>query len=500
MSTSVDPHRVAEPHPSTLRQVPQPRPEVASRARTDRLRRFRVGLFLTDFVMVAVALASAQFFRFGAEAAQVAGSEIRYASLTLALAVGWSIALLLRGAYRPDVLGHGSKEFVITITATVQLFALVALLSYALRYQLARGYVLVALPLGILLLMLSHWFWRRRLVRLRRDGELSVRVLAVGDSLHIAQLIEATDREPGAGFRVEGICSDESPGDGQVHGRPVVGRELQAATVAIEGGYDLVAWAGSRSGPEALKRLGWALEGTRTGLVVLPGLIDIAGPRLSATPVSGLPLLYVERPTFSGPKLVAKVAMDYLLTIPMLLLLLPVWALTAVAIWLDDRGPLFYRQERIGQNGRPFRIWKFRSMRVGADSEELDLREGEHDGSGLLFKDRDDPRVTRVGRLLRRFSIDETPQLINVLRGDMSLVGPRPPLPHEVAGYENDVRRRLLVRPGATGLWQINGRSDLSWQESVRLDLYYVENWSVLGDLVILGRTVGAVVQGRGAY
>lgn len=494
MSTSVEPQKVAPRAWSAGRE------SAAARRSGVRLRRFRLGLAVTDLLLVAAAVGIAQFTRFGFAGANVEGSEIRYASLSAALVVAWTVALVSRGAYRKDVLGHGTKEFVLTVTASVQLFAFAALLSYALRYQLARGYVLIALPLGILLLLLNHWLWRRRLVRLRQRGELSVRVLAVGDSAHIAQLVEATDREPGAGFRVDAVCSDESSPDGTVAGRPVVGRELQAPAVVATGAYDLVAWAGSRSGPDALKRLGWSLEGTRTGLVVLPGLIDIAGPRLSATPVSGLPLLYVERPTFSGPKLIAKLAMDYVLSTVLLILLLPLWAVTAAAIWLDDRGPLFYRQERIGQNGRPFKIWKFRSMFEGADAQEEDLREGEHDGAGLLFKDRDDPRITRVGRVIRWFSIDETPQLLNVLSGQMSLVGPRPPLPKEVAGYENDVRRRLLVRPGATGLWQINGRSDLSWQESVRLDLYYVENWSVLGDLVILGRTVGAVLHGRGAY
>lgn len=171
----------------------------------------------------------------------------------------------------------------------------------------------------------------------------------------------------------------------------------------------------------------------------------------------------------------------------------------AVAVRLDSRGPAFYRQERIGKHGRPFTMFKFRSMVTASDAMLLDLQE-KSEGNGVLFKIRADPRITRVGRVLRAYSLDELPQLINVLRGEMSLVGPRPPLPSEVARYDDDVHRRLLVKPGLTGLWQISGRSDLSWDESVRLDLRYVENWSFAFDFMILWKTARAVIARSGAY
>jgi exopolysaccharide biosynthesis polyprenyl glycosylphosphotransferase len=182
-----------------------------------------------------------------------------------------------------------------------------------------------------------------------------------------------------------------------------------------------------------------------------------------------------------------------------LLSLMPVLLLIALAVRLDSPGPVLYRQERIGVNGRGFTILKFRSMSVDADCllAELLYR---NEGGGLLFKMRRDPRVTRVGRWLRRFSLDELPQLFNVLGGSMSLVGPRPPLPAEVERYDSSVSRRLLVKPGLTGLWQISGRSDLSWEEAVRLDLRYVENWSLALDALILVKTVRAVVSSSGAY
>lgn len=463
------------------------------------LMRLRAGMFLTDAACVVAALVAAQMVRFGSlHNDELVGSSLRYVSVSVLIGLSWMLCLVLRETYHDNKLGHGPREYIDVIVATLQVFSIAALISYALRYDLARGYVLVALPLGMGLLCLSHAFWRAQLVSRRRRGKLCLTVLAVGSAERIEQLQEAVQREPGAGFEIVAICSDD-PEAADSESR-YAGPEAAAADVAAAGRFDIVAWAGSRGSSASLRRLGWSLENSRTELVVLPGLTDVAGPRVSSRPVSGLPLLYVQRPVFTGVKLVAKTATDYLIAALMGLLLLPVWAVVAILIRAGDGGPVFYHQTRIGQNGRPFRMWKFRTMRVGAHQEHEELRAAEHAGSGLLFKDHADERITRVGRVLRRFSLDETPQLINIFRGDMSLVGPRPPLPHEVEQYEDDVRRRLLVRPGATGLWQVNGRSDLSWNESVRLDLYYVENWSVLGDLAILWRTVGAVVAGRGAY
>jgi exopolysaccharide biosynthesis polyprenyl glycosylphosphotransferase len=251
--------------------------------------------------------------------------------------------------------------------------------------------------------------------------------------------------------------------------------------------------------PKRLHRLAWDLEGTGSELVVDPGLMEVAGPRLHVAPVDGLPLLRLTEPRLSGVPRVFKLMFDRVTSGAILLLLLPVFAFIAVIVKLDG-GPVFYRQTRVGQRGKTFRMVKFRSMVPEADRLRADLAGANHDGSGPLFKLRRDPRVTRIGQTLRRYSLDELPQLFNVLGGSMSLVGPRPPLPGEVEAYSDAAKRKFLVRPGMTGLWQVSGRSDLSWDESIRIDVHYVENWSLSMDLMIIWRTFGAIVHGHGAY
>jgi exopolysaccharide biosynthesis polyprenyl glycosylphosphotransferase len=226
----------------------------------------------------------------------------------------------------------------------------------------------------------------------------------------------------------------------------------------------------------------------------------VAGPRLHIRPLCGLPLLHVEQPDLDGGRRLVKTAMDRIGSLLALLLLSPALIGIAIAVKATSRGSVLFAQTRVGRSGREFQMWKFRSMESDAEQRLSELTAQNRHGDEVLFKIARDPRVTPVGRWLRRFSLDELPQLVNVLRGEMSLVGPRPPLPGEVARYGSDVHRRLLVRPGLTGLWQINGRSDLSWDESIRLDLRYVENWSLSMDLLILWRTLAAVVTGQGAY
>jgi exopolysaccharide biosynthesis polyprenyl glycosylphosphotransferase len=252
---------------------------------------------------------------------------------------------------------------------------------------------------------------------------------------------------------------------------------------------------------QALRRLSWALEERDVELIVSPGIIEVAGPRLSIRPVAGLSLLHLERPSASGGRMLGKAVFDKALGALLLLAASPLLLVSAAAVKLSSRGPVFYRQTRIGIDGAEFKMIKFRSMVVGADTQQQALRNLNLDqGNGMLFKMHDDPRVTRVGKILRRLSLDELPQLINVLRGTMSLVGPRPPLPEEVAAYSDDATRRLKVKPGVTGLWQVSGRSDLTWEESLRLDLRYTDNWSLALDISILWRTFRAVLKGAGAY
>jgi exopolysaccharide biosynthesis polyprenyl glycosylphosphotransferase len=249
-----------------------------------------------------------------------------------------------------------------------------------------------------------------------------------------------------------------------------------------------------------VRELSWDLHTLGVDLVVTPGVVDVAGPRLTMRPVAGLPLIHVEKPQYSGTKKVQKLAFDYFVSLSVLLAALPVMIAAAIAIKLTSRGPVFYRSERIGLEGEPFQMVKFRTMVDGADKQVASLVDINESVGGVLFKIKDDPRITAIGRLLRKYSIDELPQFFNVLRRDMSVVGPRPPLRREVDTYNDQVRRRLLVLPGITGLWQVSGRSDLSWEDSVRLDLSYVENWSITNDVLIAVKTIRIVATGSGAY
>jgi exopolysaccharide biosynthesis polyprenyl glycosylphosphotransferase len=270
--------------------------------------------------------------------------------------------------------------------------------------------------------------------------------------------------------------------------------------MARRSGADVIAVASCDAiGAGVLRRLGWLLEGTGTQLVVVPELVAIAGPRVHIRPIAGLHLLCIEEPTFTGASLVVKRVFDVAASSAALVALIPLLLVIALGIRLEGPGPVLHRQTRIGRHGKPFRMVKFRTMVPDAECRRSELATT-NELDGPLFKIREDPRVTGVGRLLRRYSLDELPQLANVLLGRMSLVGPRPPLPEEVRQYAKETRRRLLVKPGLTGLWQISGRSTLSWTDGVALDLHYVENWSLTTDFVILWKTVRVVATGTGAY
>lgn len=447
-----------------------------------------------DLVAVSTAIGLGLLLRFGP------APVLRDTLIGVALGLGWMLALHLQNAYDGRLVGHGVQEYRQTFQASLWLFAGLAIVAYSFQLDFARGFVALAFPIGTLLLLLLRWVMRRWLVRPRREGHLSDRVLLVGDREHVASLVTALRRTPDAGYKVLGACVDHATG-GKVAGVPVLGPETEALTRARELGVDVIAVSSSTGlGQLGLRRLGWALEGTDIDLVVAPGIMDVAGPRVLTRPVQGLPLIHVEAPTFAGPQRVFKIILDRLGALVLVVLLAPLLAAIAVAVRLDG-GPALFTQERVGRDGRSFRMIKFRSMCTDAE-ERLPQLLAANEGAGPLFKMRQDPRVTKVGAVIRRYSLDELPQLFNVLRGEMSLVGPRPPLPREVAAYESDTQRRLLVQPGMTGLWQVSGRSNLSWEESVRLDLYYVENWTPVLDLMIMWRTFQVVVRpgNGGAY
>jgi exopolysaccharide biosynthesis polyprenyl glycosylphosphotransferase len=459
---------------------------------------------ISDFLVIIWAVVSAQLIRFGRDGAAklpVAAKtlpDLKYTAFSAALIVAWMLMLRLQRAYDRRLLGHGPEEYRAVVVASFRLFSIVAVASYVLRLELARGYVAIALPAGTVGLMVSRWLWRKWLTMHRAQGQMSGSVLVVGGYEHLVNLIQALDSVPAAGYRVVAACCSDA--DQPLIGRvPVVGDESEAAEIAGRIGVNTVACTSSwRFGTEGLRLLSWALEGQDVDLVVAPSLTDVAGPRMLTRPVAGLSLLHVEAPVFAGPRLAVKTAIDLSAAAVLMVLLSPLFAALAVLIRRSDGGPVFFRQERIGKDGKPFPMLKFRTMLVGAEAKLPSLLD-RSEGQGPLFKLSNDPRITPTGAILRRYSLDELPQLVNVLRGQMSLVGPRPPLASEVETYARDVHRRLLVRPGMTGLWQINGRSDLSWDESVRFDLYYVENWSVMSDLMILWRTGRAVLKASGA-
>ena len=417
------------------------------------------------------------------------------------LVVGWFVVLFAQGGYNVRHFASGPEEFRIVTLASLVTAGLVGLSCYLLQLPLSRGFVLLAFLIGTPLLLLERLMIRRSAFRLRSNGHLLHRVLAVGDPSGISEVVDALRRAEHVGYRVVGACiPDGIPVEPERYDVPVLGHVGDTKRLCDEIGADTVLVArGGYATSKELRRIAWNLEGSSIDLVVVPSLTDVAGPRIHMRPVAGLPLLHLEQPQSGAAGGWSKRAFDLVGAIGGLVLLSPLMLAVIVLIKLEDRGPILFTQPRIGRHDGMFGCYKFRSMVLDAQQLEKKLREGEGH-AGALFKMRNDPRVTRVGAFIRRYSVDEVPQLLNVVRGEMSLVGPRPQQAWEVEMYTDWEHRRLRVRPGMTGLWQVSGRSKLSFDEAIRLDLYYVDNWSLTADLVILGKTVRAVLGRSGAY
>ena len=514
---------------------------------------------LADWTCALAAGALAARVRFGGPAYL----PLPYLSLTCGLPVAWWMSVLLIGGYDTRFIGLGSDEFRRILGAAVNLTAGVAVVSYAAKLDLARGYLAIALPSATVMDLTARYLLRKRLHRRRVRGWCVRRVVAVGHAAEVARLVTVLRRDTYHGLAVVAACLVDAREGGRPDGAagapaarvpaacvpaacvpaarapaarasvaaaPVAGVPVAAAPVAaapvaaapvvaapvagvpVAGGLCDVAAAVRRFGADTvavlacpemdggrLRELAWELEKTGTDLFVAPTLLDVAGPRTTIRPVAGLPLLHVDHPELAGTRQAVKSVFDKTCAAVALLVLAPVFAVIAISIRLADHGPVLFRQTRIGKNGQGFTVYKFRTMVPDAEQRKSDLATF-NEATGVLFKIRRDPRVTRTGACLRRWSLDELPQLINVLIGDMSLVGPRPALPAEVAGYSGHMRRRLVVKPGMTGLWQVSGRSDVSWEEAERLDVHYVENWSLALDLQVLWKTGSAVIRGSGAY
>jgi len=470
-----------------------------------------------DLGVAVVAVLLALRIRFGADVPDlyVAHGAVGHVAAALVVAAAWPGVLFAHGAYRTVVIGSGVEEAGRVVEAGLTLFAAVAVLHLLLSTSLSARLVALATGLLVALTLAVRLVVGRVLRRARLEGRWRHRAVIYGTAAEAAALARQLDR-PGLGVEVVGTCLVDGddrragtgvvaraagagvagPGDGSGTARsgPVGTAVLEAMTAT---GADVLAVAGGTSPPE-VRSLAWALEGTGAELMIAPAVPDLAQQSVTVEPVGGAVLLRVQECRQRRGRLFVKSAIDRVGAALLLVLLAPVFAVVAVAVKLSSPGPVLYRQERVGQYGRTFEFLKFRTMVTEADAQLAQLAAA-NESDGLLFKIREDPRVTRVGRFLRRTSLDELPQLWNVLRGDMSLVGPRP-LPVDAEEFEGDARRRLRVRPGITGLWQVSGRSELGWEETVALDMYYVDHWSLAMDLAILARTPLAVLRGTGAW
>jgi exopolysaccharide biosynthesis polyprenyl glycosylphosphotransferase len=472
-------------------------PEPGQGIRTDDWRRrYTAAGIVVDLVAASVATELALLVRFGGTPPEV------YIKVSLALAPLWVVLIAMNRAYEHRFIGVGTEEFGRVLRAGVMLMSVIAFASYATNAELVRGYVIIAVPALVVSDLLGRRALRAWLHQQRVHGRCVQRTLLVGSATTVQSTAHRMRGHSNHGMTVVGACvSDGAAGKVAADlGVPVVGNltDIQHAVLTTNADIVTVLPSALLSGDE-IRRLAWSLESTGTELVVCSGLTEIAGARITIRPVANSPLLHVTCARLSGPSRMAKAIFDRGVALLGLILIAPALLVIAVRIATADRGAPLFRQTRVGLNGREFTLYKFRTMVPEAEARKGHLA-GRNEHDGPLFKMARDPRVTPVGRRLRRYSLDELPQLINVVRGEMSLVGPRPPLPEEVAEYGDDMRRRLLVKPGLTGLWQVSGRSDLSWADSELLDLRYVENWSLGYDLLILWRTARAVIVGSGAY
>ncbi|WGX94730.1 sugar transferase [Nocardioides sp. L-11A] len=474
----------------------RPRLRSGSARRLTRVRAVVVGL---DVVTLGLAALLAVALKFGLATWPPADVD-RLTGVPL-LDFGWVVpvwlaALGLAGAWSARTLARGGEELKALVRGSLAGAGVVAMAAYLVNYDMSRGYFALAWGIGTTGLLLERYAVRRVVARLRRAHRLVNRMVVVGDPVAVGELGAALARQPELGYRIVGACIDGSAPSFPV---PILGGPGTAVAACREHHADtLLIAGGSFSSSLDLRQVGWELEDTGIELVVLPNLIDVAGPRMRLRPVAGLPFVHVDPPQVAQALRWGKAVFDRVGAALLLLLFAPLLLALAVAVKLDDGGPVLYRHRRIGLDGREFGLWKLRSMVPDAAAQHAALV-GAHGTTPLLFKLPADPRVTRVGAVLRRWSLDELPQLLNVLAGQMSLVGPRPQVAAEVACYSPAMHRRLRVRPGMTGLWQVSGRSELTAAEAERLDLSYVENWSMAADLGILARTARAVLRGDGA-
>jgi exopolysaccharide biosynthesis polyprenyl glycosylphosphotransferase len=459
-------------------------------------------LFITDFIIIcgAVFLSQLRYIPSGTNLELKSFSPwvvISYDWISIVIICIWLLSLQLFGTRERRTAGAGNKEYRRVFQGTLASFAIVAISGYLFQAELSRIYTVVLFVSGLITLTISRWLWRKWLTSQRKQKKYIESAMLVGSGQSVQEIEQELLNHPEAGLQVVGkiVLDNDSMGKttSTKKARALASEilnKLQASSAS-----HLVICSSDVLSPAVVKELSWELDPLNHELIVAPSIIGVGGPRIHSRPLAGLPLLYIETPDFEGNGPISKRALDVVLSGLLIILLSPIFLVVAIAIKATSPGPIFYRQERVGLDGRLFGMIKFRSMKVNADDQLAALLEAEGKGDTPFFKVDNDPRVTSIGKFLRKYSIDELPQLFNVFVGDMSLVGPRPQRPAEVELYDHVAARRLLVKPGMTGLWQVSGRSMLSWEESIRLDLYYVENWSLSADFLILARTAKAVLK-----
>ncbi|MCW2800864.1 MAG: polyprenyl glycosylphosphotransferase [Aeromicrobium sp.] len=467
------------------------------------------GVLLTDLAVLAITSVAAQVWRFGTSSSVTTHGpfHMSYTELSGVIVVMWWISLQLFQTRDPRILGDGPDEYARITRATVLMFGWLAIVSLMFKWDMSRGFLAIAFPLGLVGLLIGRKIWRVWLRGQRRHGRHLSNVLVVGGQRSAQDIALWLARHQESGLRVTGVWVPDSPGterawlDMPNEFIPIMGTDRTfAGAIEVAHANTVIVTDTEHLGPTGLRELTWQLEGVAIDLMVSPNVMDFSDARIHMRAVASMPLLHLEEPQYAGAGAWPKALFDRVFAVLVLVVASPLLLCAAVAVKLTSAGPVLFRQPRIGIDGSPFNVLKFRTMRVGADDELAGLIAAQGTSGTPLFKVKNDPRVTRIGTFLRRFSIDELPQLLNVIRGEMSLVGPRPQRAAEVELYDHHALRRLRVRPGMTGLWQVSGRSDLEWDDAIRLDTYYVENWSLMGDIVILWRTIRAVFASTGAY
>lgn len=477
--------------------------------RRDRQSFYRRGLLLSDLAVLAATVLFAQFWHFGSDSEVRARGpfDISYTALGAVFVVLWWAVLELCRTRDARIIGDGPDEYRRVARATFITFGWVAIVSLMFKWDMSRGYLAITFPLGLVGLVACRKGWRIWLHHQRRHGRHLSNVLLVGGTRSGQDMAMWFDRHRSSGLRVTGVWVPDAHTQANewldVPGKfiPVMGNDRNLFDALNVAEADTVIVSDTEHlGHRALRDLTWQLEGVDVDLMVSPNVTDISGSRIHVRAVAGMPLMHLEEPQYAEAGAWPKALFDRVFALFLIVAASPILMIAAIAVKATSHGPILYRQRRIGLDGEGFDMLKFRSMRVGAESELADLIKQQGTDGEPLFKIKQDPRITGAGRFMRRYSIDELPQLFNVLRGDMSVVGPRPQVAAEVELYDDRALRRLTVRPGMTGLWQVSGRSDLTWEDAIRLDTYYVENWSLAGDLIILWRTLRAVLGSQGAY